>query len=583
MPLAAVRTPRRLRQPGLPARSPPAQPRSTSATQRWPAAVTPAVQRQQPRAEVVAARVAAAQRRARLHQRQQVAPPALAHASGARSAAAASRGLAPSSSISPAQRGDAPVDIQRGRARPAVRAPAPARPAVAGRASAASACPLRPRRPAPAPARTVRPALISARARRLQPLALRPQPVGDAGSNAAGAAGALVGRGLRNGHGFQPREAGVRVEPRFARQARSRPPRGCPARSRWTRPRWSPAPPAAALRRSPARQRRLLRRQRQVAMQGQHVARRPVPALRASTRLHARDFAPAGQEHQHVAVVLRQRLPRTRGAQVLRHASCARAGGCSMRTGKLRPGLDRRGASSHRATRSPSSVADITSRRRSGRSCACTSSASAAPRSPARCRSWNSSKMIAPTPVSSGSSCSRRVRMPSVTTSMRVPRRHLRLEADAVADRLAPPLSPRCRAMNLRGSARRDPPRLQHHDLAAGQPRRVEQCQRHLRGLARARWRLQHQPRMRSQCSADPWQQRRDGKPGHRWMITARAQHPRALHPAGGFPGTSRRLLQCAGARRRAGRPAERPASATWPPPRIAAPTCGRCRRRWHP
>ncbi len=91
-----------------------------------------------------------------------------------------------------------------------------------------------------------------------------------------------------------------------------------------------------------------------------------------------------------------------------------------MRTGKLRPGLLIRGASSQRPIRSPSRVADITSRRRSGRRVACTSKASAAPRSPARCRSWNSSKITAPTPDSSGSPWINRVRMPSVTTSMRV-------------------------------------------------------------------------------------------------------------------------------------------------------------------
>ncbi|CAM5487556.1 hypothetical protein RLIN73S_06717 [Rhodanobacter lindaniclasticus] len=100
--------------------------------------------------------------------------------------------------------------------------------------------------------------------------------------------------------------------------------------------------------------------------------------------------------------------------------SCARSGGCSMRTGKLRPGLLMRGASSQATTRSPSSVADISSRRRSGRRVACTSSASAAPRSPARWRSWNSSKRIAPMPASSGSAWISRVRMPSVTTSTRV-------------------------------------------------------------------------------------------------------------------------------------------------------------------
>ncbi|MCW0436572.1 hypothetical protein NB723_001536 [Xanthomonas sacchari] len=100
--------------------------------------------------------------------------------------------------------------------------------------------------------------------------------------------------------------------------------------------------------------------------------------------------------------------------------SSRRAGKCAISTGKLRPALDSRGASRNCARRSPSSVADITTMRRSSRTCACTSRASARPKSAARWRSWNSSNSSAPTPSSIGSSCSMRVRMPSVTTSMRV-------------------------------------------------------------------------------------------------------------------------------------------------------------------
>lgn len=101
-------------------------------------------------------------------------------------------------------------------------------------------------------------------------------------------------------------------------------------------------------------------------------------------------------------------------------ASSRRAGKCAISTGKLRPALLRRGASTKPARRSPSSVADIATMRRSSRTCACTSSASARPRSPARWRSWNSSNSSAPTCSSIGSSWISRVRMPSVTTSMRV-------------------------------------------------------------------------------------------------------------------------------------------------------------------
>jgi hypothetical protein len=55
----------------------------------------------------------------------------------------------------------------------------------------------RPTRPAPAPGRPVRPGDLGA-ALRLQPLRLRPQAVRAALGDATGAAGALVGGGLRD-------------------------------------------------------------------------------------------------------------------------------------------------------------------------------------------------------------------------------------------------------------------------------------------------------------------------------------------------------------------------------------------------
>ena len=44
------------------------------------------------------------------------------------------------------------------------------------------------------------------------------------------------------------------------------------------------------------------------------------------------------------------------------------------------------------------------------------------------------------------------------------------------------------------GRARRDPAWFQHHDLLPTQPVGIQQRQRHLCGLARARRRFQHQP-----------------------------------------------------------------------------------------
>ena len=111
----------------------------------------------------------------------------------------------------------------------------------------------------------------------------------------------------------------------------------------------------------------------------------------------------------------------------------------SVRTGNARPSLATIGArfveSSSAASESsldPSksaaagptcpSVADITTNRRSGRSAALTSVASARHRSASRLRSWNSSNTTALTFSSPGSRCSRRASTPSVTTSILVSR-----------------------------------------------------------------------------------------------------------------------------------------------------------------
>ncbi|CAN5823284.1 hypothetical protein BH23ACT5_BH23ACT5_00980 [soil metagenome] len=67
-----------------------------------------------------------------------------------------------------------------------------------------------------------------------------------------------------------------------------------------------------------------------------------------------------------------------------------------------------------------SMVADITNIRRSGRNPALLSRIKANPRSVWRFRSWTSSKMRSAVPASEGSAWILRVRIPSVTTSMRV-------------------------------------------------------------------------------------------------------------------------------------------------------------------
>ncbi|MNT39486.1 hypothetical protein D3C72_1757340 [compost metagenome] len=86
-------------------------------------------------------------------------------------------------------------------------------------------------------------------------------------------------------------------------------------------------------------------------------------------------------------------------------------------------------------------------------------------------------------------------------------RRYLVLEADAVADGAADLLAELARHEH-RGTARGHPARFQQDDPAALQPRRIEQRQRHLGGLAGAGRGFQHQPRVRGQVLLDLRQQR---------------------------------------------------------------------------
>ncbi|MCY1293060.1 hypothetical protein D9M69_436720 [compost metagenome] len=93
-----------------------------------------------------------------------------------------------------------------------------------------------------------------------------------------------------------------------------------------------------------------------------------------------------------------------------------------MSTGNIRPSLRTTSASlSILERRSPSSVADIT-KTLSGVSLSSSRPlrVNAKARSASKLRSWYSSMMTRPTPSSAGSSCKRLVRIPSVTTSMRV-------------------------------------------------------------------------------------------------------------------------------------------------------------------
>ncbi len=139
-----------------------------------------------------------------------------------------------------------------------------------------------------------------------------------------------------------------------------------------------------------AADRLVLLRQGQVAIERQHdvFVRQPL--------LGAADLRRAGQEGKDVAALLGERA-----------ADCGRHAILQPRSGIVAQmmGLDRKGAALRCAsagapgircaTLSPSSVADITTTRRSSRRPACASSAKASAMSPSMVRSWNSSNRIA--------------------------------------------------------------------------------------------------------------------------------------------------------------------------------------------
>ena len=83
------------------------------------------------------------------------------------------------------------------------------------------------------------------------------------------------------------------------------------------------------------------------------------------------------------------------------------------------------------------------------------------------------------------------------------------LAAHPIADRLAHVLAAQIGQPPRRG-ARRDSPRLEHHDRLAREPRRVEQRERNHRRLARARRRLHDDAAPLTERVADGWQDRLD-------------------------------------------------------------------------
>ena len=250
-------------------------------------------------------------------------------------------------------------------------------------------------------------------------LGLIPESVADAWFGASGAAAALVGRGARDAHRFEPREAHVGLVARYARKPAVDHDAHALNRERSLGDRGRQHDLAPAARRG--RDRAVLHLRFERAIERDDVDRRVRVAL-AQQRLGAADFAGAGKESEHRTCVRAQRpLDGVRDARSTRTRVLRPR--YRVSTGKARPPPAITGASPRSfATRAASMVADITRSFRSSRKPCCTSRASASPRSASSDRSWNSSNRSAATPSRDASSSTMRVNTPSVTTSMRVRR-----------------------------------------------------------------------------------------------------------------------------------------------------------------
>ena len=319
---------------------------------------------------------------------------------------------------------------------------------------------------------------------------LLPEPVADARLGAAGAAAALVGRGARDAHGLQPRQADAPA--RSAARGRGR------CRSRRARPRWSarsrrwrwPAPPCGGrarrarprgpARAGPSRRRAARDRRRDRATRSRSCVstRRISPWPGRKTRMEP---GSARKRAQHGVGHLVLDAPARIAAEIARldrkGAALARDDrGVAQQRGDARA-VERRGHDED---------AQVLAQRRPARR------ARARGRDRRRASARGTRRTARPRRrSSSGSSRIMRANTPSVTTSIRVLRADLRAEPHAQSHRLADRFAQRARHP-VRRRARGEPARLEHDDLAPGDPGLVEQRERHARGLAGARRRDEH-------------------------------------------------------------------------------------------
>ena len=351
---------------------------------------------------------------------------------------------------------------------------------------------------------------------------LLPQAIADARLDASGAPAPLVGVGARDAHGLQPRQPDVGLEARHAHQPavdddadaldgqRSLGDRGrqhdlAPARRRRARP---PGPARAR----PSRRRAARRRRSGFSTRSASAAatRAISPWPGRKTRIEPRSSASARKRRAHDLVLdARARI----AAEIARLDR------------KARPALSISAASPISfATRAPSSVADITRRRKSSRKPPCASSASARPRSASSERSWNSSNSTARDAFERGV-VEDHAREHAFGDDLDARARgNEALQAHAQADGLADLLA-KARRHARRGGARGEAARLQHDDLAGPREGLVQQRERYARRLAGAGRRDEDRAGAAAERRDEPRQGFVDrqavGKGAHRRLIAA--------------------------------------------------------------
>ena len=256
-------------------------------------------------------------------------------------------------------------------------------------------------------------------------LDLRPQPVGDARPGAPGPAGPLVGRRLRGGPGLQPGEPAAWVVAGAADLAAvDHDPHAVDGQAGLGDVGGEHDPAPAGRRRG---QRQVLLGERQRAEQrpdvdvGRHAPlRAPTPTRRMSAAPGRNTSTSPASARSACQDGGRDRLGR-RG-HVGRAAASGRRPGAPGRRWRS-TGAGGVAAAEQRRHAGGVERGRHGQERRSGRRPPRASRVRARARSVWRLRSWTSSKITRPMPGRDGSRWRRRVRMPSVTTSIRVPAR----------------------------------------------------------------------------------------------------------------------------------------------------------------